>query len=148
ASGDQSLSLGALLGVCAALVFVTLDGHRTVLLTLVNHLQHFPPGQLTLQIPDAATIAALGSKMIETALQLSAPVIVTTLAVNIGLAFVARTVPSANIFAIGLGAMILGGLLALATQGDAVVILIERGLERLPMDMVRLSGTGPASGGL
>jgi flagellar biosynthetic protein FliR len=148
ASGDQSLSLGALLGVCAALVFVTLDGHRMVMLTLIEHLQHFPPGQMVLQIPDARTIAELGTKMIETALQLSAPVIVTVLCINIGLAFVARTVPSANIFAIGLGAMILGGLLALATQGDAVVILIERGLQDLPQDMVRLSGTGLTGEGL
>ena len=85
--------------------------------------------------------------MIEVALQLAAPVIVTTLILNIGLAFVARTVPSANIFAIGLGAMIMAGLLALATQGDAIVILMERGLEQLPSDMVRLSGTGLARGG-
>ena len=55
---------------------------------------------------------------------------------------------SEDIFAIGLGAMILGGLLALATQGDAVVILIERGLQDLPRDMVRLSGTGLTGKGL
>jgi len=140
ASGDQSLSLGGLLGVTAALLFVTLDGHRIVLMTMFEHLEHFPVGVLELQVAGPETIARAGGRMITQALQLAAPAVVTTLILNVALAFITRVVPTANLFGIGLGAMILCGLLALSSQSDAIVLLMGEGIEALPGHMVELSG--------
>jgi flagellar biosynthetic protein FliR len=140
ASGDQSLSLGGLLGIAAALIFVTMDGHRVVLMTMFEHLQLFPVGILDLQVPGADTIARAGTRMIDQSLQLAAPAVVTTLILNVALAFITRVVPTANLFGIGLGAMLLCGLLALSSQSDAVVILMGEGIESLPRHMLELTG--------
>ena len=140
ASGDQSLSLGGLLGITAALLFVTFDGHRIVLMTMFEHLGEFPVGILQLQVASADDIATAGSRMITQALQLAAPAVVTTLILNIALAFITRVVPTANLFGIGMGAMILCGLLAISSQSDAVVLLMGEGIESLPQRMIELTG--------
>ena len=78
--------------------------------------------------------------MIDQSLQLAAPAVVTTLILNVALAFITRVVPTANLFGIGLGAMLLCGLLALSSQSDAVVILMGEGVEALPRRMMELTG--------
>lgn len=139
-SGDQSLSLGGLLAVTGALIFVTFDGHRVVLMTLFEHLGEFPVGVLKLEVASPAVIAKSGSRMITQALQLAAPAVVTTLILNIALAFITRVVPTANLFGIGMGAMILCGLLALSSQNDAIVLLMGDGIRALPEHMIELTG--------
>ncbi|MGM0577174.1 MAG: flagellar biosynthetic protein FliR [Myxococcota bacterium] len=140
-SGNQSLPLGSLLGLGAALVFVAMDGHRLVLWTLFEHLQHFPVGVIAWTPPSPATIARLGGDLATTALQLAAPVMAITLVLNIALAFVSRAMPSVNLFGIGLSMLIVGGLLAMAMFGEAVVHHVDHGLEDLPADMVDLAGS-------
>jgi flagellar biosynthesis protein FliR len=78
--------------------------------------------------------------MITQALQLAAPAVVTTLILNIALAFITRVVPTANLFGIGMGAMILCGLLALSSQNDAIVLLMGDGIRALPEHMIELTG--------
>lgn len=142
ASGDQSLQLGSLLGMMAALVFVSVGGHRIMLLAFFEHFQQFPPGELIWVAPPAAAIAHQLGDLATTALELAAPVVVITLVLNIALAFVTRTVPSVNLFGIGLGMLILGGFLAMGTQGEAITLYMERAVHELPGRMVELSGTG------
>ena len=141
ASGDQSLSLGALLGVSASLVFIALDGHHIVLFTLMKHLEHYPVGELTLLIPDAAAIASAGTDMVNTAMRLAAPAVVTALILHCSLAFITRVMPTANLFGIGLGVIILGALLSLTMVGDAIVTTVDQDLRELPARMVELTGT-------
>ncbi len=141
-SGDQSLQLGSLLGMMAALVFVALGGHRVMLLAFFQHMQAFPPGEALYTVPSAAVIGGQLGALSSTALQLAAPVIVVTLVLNIGLAFVTRAVPSVNLFGIGLGMLLLAGFMALGTQGEAIVAHMQQAVDELPQRMVELSGTG------
>ena len=109
-------------------------------MTMFEHLSEFPVGLLELQIAGPEAIAEAGSHMITQALQLAAPAVVTTLILNIALAFITRVVPTANLFGIGMGAMILCGLLAISSQSDAVVLLMGEGIESLPQRMIELTG--------
>ncbi len=139
-SGDQSLPLGSLLGIAAALMFVALGGHRMVLLTLYEHMSYLPVGELTLAVPKATVIAELGGHLARTALGLASPAIVVALVLNIALAFVSRAVPAVNIFGIGLSMLLLGGLLALSMEGEGLRLYMEQAVDSLPVRMVELAG--------
>ena len=139
-SGDQSLPLGSLFGIAAALLFVVMGGHHIVILTLFEHASYLPVGELTLAVPDAAVIADLGGQMAVSALELAAPAIVVALILNIALAFVSRAVPAVNIFGIGLSVLLLGGLLALGMEGQGLQLYVGQSLDELPSQMVELAG--------
>lgn len=141
-SGDQSLQLGSLLGMMAGLFFVALGGHRIMLLAFFEHMQAFPPGEAIYMVPTAAAIGHQLGDLSSTALQLAAPVVVVTLVLNIGLAFVTRAVPSVNLFGIGLGMLLLAGFMALGTQSEAILAHMQRAVSELPDRMMQLSGTG------
>lgn len=140
-TGDQSIALGALLGIGASLLFIALDGHHYVLMTVFEHLQHHPVGLLDYNAPSARALAGLAQDIATTALQLAAPVVVVTLLGNISLAFISRAVPALNLFGVGLGMLILGGFLAMGMEGDAMVVTVDRMLGELPRRMVEL-GSG------
>ena len=115
-----------------------------VIQTFFAHLKEFPVGEAKVYFPSITTIASAGVDLFSTAFLLASPAIVITLAINIGLAFVMRVVPSVNIFGIGLSLLIMGGFLVLAFEGDAVIQVIDQAVETLPEDMVEMTGAIPA----
>ena len=139
-SGEESMTLGSLMGLCAALMFLSLDGHHLIIQTLMGHFEVFPVGQMSYTIPDAQVIANAGTELCRQAFIISSPVIVVTLLLNMSLALVSRVVPSVNLFGIGLGLLTFTGLLSLAFEGEAILMFIERAMEELPKDMWRFSG--------
>ncbi|MCB9728908.1 MAG: flagellar biosynthetic protein FliR [Deltaproteobacteria bacterium] len=139
-SGNESLALGGLLRTAAALLFVILGGPNVMLLTVFEHLRHVPPGQLTMAIPTAQTLAFQFGNLATTALSLAAPVVIATLVLNIAMAFVTRVVPAANLFAIGVGAMLLAGLLSMGMMGDALVFHMDHAVQDLPRQMLDMAG--------
>ena len=139
-SGEESMTLGSLMGLCAALMFLALDGHHLVIETLIAHLRDFPVGVTSISFPTAKTLGEAGSKICLYALMLSSPVIVVTLLLNMALALVSRVVPSVNLFGIGLGLLTFAGLLSLGFEGDAILSFIQRSMDELPEVMWSLSG--------
>jgi flagellar biosynthesis protein FliR len=135
-TGDQSVSLGSLLAICAMLLFVAFGGHDIVLWTLFEHFQHFPVGETTYLAPDPEKLADAFVSTVRTGMQLASPAMVVTLTLNISLAFVSRAVPSVNIFGVGLGMLMLTGWMALGMEGEAVVVTTEQAMQRLPHNMV------------
>ncbi|MEZ4265407.1 MAG: flagellar biosynthetic protein FliR [Myxococcota bacterium] len=139
-SGNESLAIGALLRMGAALIFVVVGGPNVMLLTVFQHLQHVPPGELVLAMPTAATLGTVLGNLAMTALSLSAPVVIATLVLNIAMAFVTRVVPAANLFAIGVGAMLIAGLLSMGMMGDALVFHMDHAVLALPRQMLDMAG--------
>ncbi len=140
-SGNESLALGGLLRIVAALIFVVVGGPNVMLLTVFQHLQHVPPGELVMALPTAATLATLLGGLALTALSLAAPVVIATLVLNIAMAFVTRVVPAANLFAIGVGAMLIAGLLSMGMMGDALVFHMDHMVQALPRQMLDMAGS-------
>lgn len=138
-SGENSLSLGALMSLIAALMFVTLDGHHVVIGALITHLRGAPVGLTTMRLPTVETIAEVGDNLIRTSLLLAAPVLVVTMLLNISIGFISRVVPSVNLFGIGLGLLILGALIALQQEGHALLRIVESEVQQLPDKMFRLA---------
>lgn len=142
ASGENSLSLGALMGVAGALMFVTMDGHHVVIAALFAHLKRYPVGEVTFSLPTLPDMASAGSHVMTTAVLLAAPVIVVSLLTHAALGFVSRLVPSVNLFGIGLGLIILAAVIALQQEGHAILRVMEREVERLPEQMFKFAPGG------
>ena len=142
ASGENSLSLGALMGVAGALIFVTMDGHHVVIAALFSHLKRYPVGDVAFSLPSLPDMARAGSHLMTTAVLLAAPVIVVTLLTHAALGFVSRLVPSVNLFGIGLGLIILASIIALQQEGHAILRIMEREIEWLPDRMFRFAPGG------
>jgi len=140
-SGDESMSLGSLFAVTGSLIFITIDGHHMVILTLFEHVKDYPVGFQEFYLPGIDVIAKAGVDLSVTALLLASPVVVVALTINIGLAFVGKVVPQVNIFAVGLSILMLAGFVSLEFSGDAVIQVVERGVEELPEKMLELVGT-------
>ncbi len=139
-SGEETMTLGSLMGLCAALMFVALDGHHLIVEGLYHHFREFPVGETTYFGPTVSMIADAGSSLCTTAFVLASPVVVVTLLINLALALVSRVVPSVNLFGIGLGLLTLTGLMSLAFEGQAVELYIRQAVDELPFQMWRMSG--------
>jgi len=139
-TGDESMPMGALLGLVATLIFLALGGDHIVIETFFAHMNALPVGSLNLVLPSPETLAIEASLMMTHALLLAAPVVGVTLSLNIALAFVSRVVPAVNLFGIGLSLLIIGGYIALGLSGDASVVHLDEAMRELPRRMIHMVG--------
>lgn len=141
-SGEAPLSMGRLFAIIAMLLFVSLEGHVVVAMTLAVHFKLHPSGLLVVEPPAISALAAIGVDMFRTAFMLAAPIVAVALLLNIAMGFVMKVVPSLNIFNVGIGILLVAGFLALTYGGDAMRILVEHELAALPERMAAFAG-GP-----
>lgn len=101
-SGIESDMLGVFYTQLAGVVFLIIGGHRVLISGALDSFTTVP--LLAGGIDPAAMLdlltAALGSGC-ELALKVAAPVLVTLLLVNVGLGFIARTLPQLNVVTVG-----------------------------------------------
>lgn len=131
-TGENSSSLGALLGVTSGLIFVAMNGHHVIFRTLHEHIRAMPPGELSYAAPELSTIMTGASNIAEQAVILASPVVVVGLLINLAITLAARVVPSLNVFAVGLGLLTLTGLLSMGFMGDSLVAYFERHIDLIP----------------
>jgi len=139
-AGEMPLAMGRLFGLVAAMLFMALGGHLVVVGALYEHFAQHPVGLAEIAIPSLDALMEATQHAVETAVLLASPVIVVGLVLNVAMGFVMRVVPSMNLFNIGIGILLTGGFLALALEGDAMVVLLGHELEALPDRMFTLAG--------
>ena len=145
-SGEETMTLGSVMSLCAALMFVAMDGHHMIITALHDHLHRFNVGETGYTAPNPDIIIDVGLNLVKTAFVLASPVVVVTLLLNISLALISRVVPSVNLFGIGLGLLTFAGLLTLTFEADAVLLYVQHAMDDLPDQMTRLSGVGNVGG--
>ncbi|HEU0188211.1 MAG TPA: flagellar biosynthetic protein FliR [Gallionellaceae bacterium] len=99
ASHNQVLS--QFLGILAALLFLSLNGHLFMLQGLAESFHSFP---VSTQPPNAAAlfdVAGWGGSIFTFGLQLSLPLVAALLLTNLALGILTRSAPQLNIFSIG-----------------------------------------------
>jgi len=107
-TGQSTTALTTLLMVFAALVFLALEGHRLVILSLCGSFEMVPPGMMgniftgALTAESATVITGeLGGQLWKLGLQIALPASIALLATTIGLGMLARAVPEMNVFVVG-----------------------------------------------
>ena len=79
-------------------------------------------------------VVLFGAHLFAGAVRVALPAVTALLVVNIGFAAISRAAPSMNLFAVGLPATLLAGLILLAiaapTMGEGITASIQRGLDQ------------------
>lgn len=145
-AGEMPLATGKLFGIVASLLFMAMGGHLVVVAGLFEHLKAYPVGVVDIVVPSAGAVGVALAETFQTAVMLSAPVLVVALLLNVAMGFVMRLVPSVNLFNIGVGILMIGGFVALAFESEAMRVTIDRAIEELPERMHDLGALDARAG--
>ncbi len=137
--------VGQLFTVIASLVFLSLNAHMMVVAAIVSSYESIPPFGANLSPAVGEEVLHLSQHMFQVAVQLSAPVLVAVLLINILLAMLGRAVTQINIFVLSFPLTIAAGLLVLGLSLSFMVSLLERefiALHETINGLLRLMGHG------
>lgn len=99
--------LSQFLNLLALLIFLTAGGHTVVIAMITESVRAMPPGEFRLM--DIPSLLEFSSIIFKGAALLAAPLLLTLLAVNIGVGALSRATPSLNVFAVGFAVSLLVG---------------------------------------
>lgn len=133
ASGQSAPAIGQFLSILATFLFLAIGGHLALAATVVESYRALPPGAAWLSSDSLMGLVMFGGVLFAAGLSIALPVGSALILVQIVMGVLARSAPALNLFAVGLPAALLAGLvlLAMATpvMGEAIVATIYSGLE-------------------
>lgn len=112
-TGSQSGAVGQMLGIMLTLIFLAIGGHLLWLRLVVESYALFPPGSEWDLGVRAWRVTSFASQAFATALVIALPITLVLLLVQLVTGVISRSAPSLNLFALGLPASVLAGLVAL-----------------------------------
>jgi flagellar biosynthetic protein FliR len=119
-NGAASQAVGQFMSVVMTLLFLALDGHLILTDLVVRSYDALPPGDAWLSPERLKGIAMFGSYAFMAGLLLALPVGFTLLSLNLIVGMLSRSAPALNLFAVGLPASLITGLVALAIAFPAM----------------------------
>lgn len=128
-----------------SLIFLSLNAHLLVVQAVASSFDLVAPFGAGLSESLVEDVIRLSQGIFVTALKLAAPVMVTMLLINLGMAVIGRTVAQMNVFMMSQPVTIIGGLLVIGAALPFTVSLYasEFGkLEDLLRDLLRALGHG------
>jgi len=139
-TGQSTPVVGQFLSVLATFMLLIMDGHLLLIRFVVASYQALPPGGL---MPASAfeAIAAFGGTMFAAGATIALPVTFTLILVQLIMAMLARSAPSLNLFAVGLPATLLAGLVLLAIAAPVIAEAITDAL-RSGLDFAQMLSGG------
>ena len=123
-SGAQFGAIDQFFSILVTLVFFTVNGHHMVIQALAETLWAIPPGSFDPLSLQSSAIASLVSGLFVTALRVAMPVVVALFVTDVGMGFVARTMPQANVLIVGLPIKIGVGIIVLIAALPATTALM------------------------
>jgi len=136
-SGRSSPALGQFLTVMLTLLFLSVDGHLVLVETLVKSYDALPPGQAWMGADRLKAIALFGGYAFLAGLLLALPVGFLLLCLNLVVGMMSRAAPSLNLFAVGLPASMVVGVIAMAiafpAMGDYMLVIVREALGALAL---------------
>jgi flagellar biosynthesis protein FliR len=131
ASGHPTPAIGTFLSLMLTLLFLSVDGHLVLVELVVRSYEVMPPGAW-LAPERLLGIAMFGGYCFLAGLLLSLPIGFLLLCLNLIVGMISRAAPSLNLFAVGLPASLLFGviafLLAMPVMGDYLLVIVRESL--------------------
>ena len=131
--GPATPAISQLLSMLALFLFLGLDGHLMLAGFIVDSYRTLPVGDAWLAADTLRRIAGFGSLVFASGLAVALPVGFALVLVQVVMAFIARSAPTLNLFAVGLPATLAAGLLLMAAAmpviADAIADGIRQGLD-------------------
>lgn len=131
--GPASPAIGQLLSMMGLFLFLGFGGHLTLIGILVESYRALPPGHAWLSAAALSGLVQFGGLVFAAGLSIALPVGFAIILVQLVMAMVARSTPTLNLFAVGLPATLLAGLVLLAmaapVMADSIVSALKAGLD-------------------
>ncbi|GAA4768558.1 flagellar biosynthetic protein FliR [Stakelama sediminis] len=130
--GASTPALGNFLSILLTLLFLSVNGHLILVQLIVKSYTLLPPGAW-LGAEQLKNIAFFGGYAFMAGLMLALPVGFLLLCLNLVVGMVSRSAPALNLFAVGLPASLMVGVIALfvamPAMSDYMFIIIRDGLD-------------------
>jgi flagellar biosynthetic protein FliR len=132
-SGAATPALGQFLALLATYLFLAIGGHLTLATIVVDSYRALPVGGAWLGADSVHGLVMFGGDVFAAGLAIALPVGFALVLVQIVMGMLARSAPAMNLFAVGLPATLLAGLVLLAiaapTMGEGITNAMVRGLD-------------------
>ena len=132
-SGASTPALGQLLSILATFLFLAMGGHLMLATVVIDSFHALPPGHAWMSAGQTWRLVLFGGDLFAAGLAIALPVGFSLVLIQIVMGVLARSAPAMNLFAVGLPATLLAGLVLLAiaapTMGEGIVAAIQRGLD-------------------
>lgn len=125
-SGTELPLLGQLNFILASMIFLAINGHHTVILSLVKSYAIIKPGMFLLKKEAVGLFVQAFSTMFYLGFKIGIPIIGTIFLTDIALGIIAKLIPQINVFIVGMPLKILVGLLVLIIFLPVYVFMIEK----------------------
>lgn len=133
ASGQSAPAIGQFLSILATFLFLAIGGHLALAATVVESYRALPPGAAWISADSLMGLVNFGGVLFAAGLSIALPVGSALILVQIVMGVLARSAPALNLFAVGLPAALLAGIVLLAmaapVMGEAIVAAITAGLD-------------------
>lgn len=120
ASGSSTPVLGQFLSIVATFIFLSMDGHLLLIRFIVDSYVALPPGGGLMPASAFEAIVTFGGTMFAAGVTIALPIAFTLILVQLIMGVLARTAPALNLFAVGLPATLLAGLVMLALGAQVI----------------------------
>ncbi|SFS12978.1 flagellar biosynthetic protein FliR [Sphingomonas jatrophae] len=132
-STDQGTpALGSFLSVLGTLLFLSLGGHLMLAAILLASYRTLPIGGPLMGAEPLHDLVLFGGQLFAAGLMIALPVGFALILVQLVMAMLARSAPALNLFAVGLPAALMAGIVLLAIAApviaDGIVLSLQAGL--------------------
>jgi flagellar biosynthesis protein FliR len=139
-SGHGTPAIGQVLTILATLLFLSMDGHLAFISVIIESYRALPVGGGLLSADAAGAVVTLGGAMFAASVTLALPVVTGVILIQLVMALLARSAPALNLFAVGLPAALLGGLVLFAFATPVIGSAVTRHLIATLEDSARIVG--------
>jgi len=133
ATGASTPALATFLSMLGSFMFLSIGGHLTLATIIVDSYRSLPVGGPGLSNDAIHGLILFGGDMIAAGFAIALPVGFALILVQIVMGILARSAPAMNLFAVGLPATLLAGVILLAIAapsiGEGITVAIQRGLD-------------------
>jgi flagellar biosynthetic protein FliR len=119
-NGGGTPAVGQFLSIIMTLLFLALDGHLILTDLVLRSYESLPPGEAWLSPERLKNIALFGSYVFLAGFLLALPVGFTLLCLNLVVGMLSRSAPALNLFAVGLPASLVVGIITFAVAFPAM----------------------------
>ncbi len=114
--------------ILALLFFISINGHHLVINGLVESFQVIPPGNFQMTGEIGEMVIKYSAYIFVIAFKLAAPIIITLYLTDIALGTIAKTMPTMNVFFVGMPIKIAVGLVVMGLSLPMFTYVIEQSM--------------------
>jgi flagellar biosynthesis protein FliR len=136
-SGVSSTAIGQFLNMLGTALFLGIGGHLALIEIVVTSFRTLPPGASWLTVAALRGLVEFGGLMFAAGVSVALPVAFALIMVQVVMGAITRSAPALNLFAVGIPATVLAGIVLLAVATPVMAAALEHALS-LGLDQARV----------